>query len=116
MGTVIETVSSFNDLSPGALDPDNPAGNYIAIKHVSFDIVIILAHLRENSLLVKQGDTIKEGQPIAKVGNSGNTTEPHLHIHCVTNTTHDFLFKGQGVPMIFESKFLVRNDLVIQKK
>ncbi|MDN3508663.1 MAG: M23 family metallopeptidase [Candidatus Neptunochlamydia sp.] len=38
---------------------------------------MILDHLMKDTLLVKKGETIQQGQPIAKVGNSGNTTEPH---------------------------------------
>lgn len=50
------------------------------------DRIIVLAHLNKNSLLAKAGDTIQEGQPIAKVGNSGITTEP-LFIFIVYPTT-----------------------------
>lgn len=115
-GTIIKAVGSFNDLSPGVMDPDHPAGNYIAIKKNSSNEIVILAHLKKDSLLISSGDTVTVGQPIAKVGNSGNTTEPHLHIHCVKNSPDDFLFTGEGVAMLFKNKFLVRNDLILQKK
>ena len=39
----------------------------------------ITAYANNESLLVKKGDTVKKGQTIAKVGNSGGTAEPQLH-------------------------------------
>ena len=40
----------------------------------------MMAHLSPGSIQVKVGDRVERGQPIAKAGNSGNTTEPHLHM------------------------------------
>ena len=61
------------------------------------------------SLEIKAGDRVFAGQRIAKVGNSGNTTEPHLHIHAVRKNTGDHLFTGKGVPITFDGHFFVRN-------
>lgn len=111
-GTIIESLDQCEDLEPMVMDAKNLAGNYLAIHKSESEIVVILAHLMKGSLIVKKGDVIKEGQPIAKVGNSGNTSEPHLHIHAVLNHTGDFLFKAEGVPITFDNRFLVRNDRV----
>jgi murein DD-endopeptidase MepM/ murein hydrolase activator NlpD len=46
------------------------------------------------------------------VGNSGNTTEPHLHIHASKSGTPDNLTSGIGLPILFNERFLVRNDIV----
>lgn len=54
-------------------------GNGVVIK--MGDVYIMLWHLKKDSILVKQGDTIKAGDPLAKIGNSGITQTPHLHIH-----------------------------------
>lgn len=110
-GIVIETVDYIKDNEPMTMDSKNPAGNYIAIAKTDYDVVIILAHLKEGSLKVKQGDRIYTGQPIGNVGNSGNTSEPHLHIHAVRNNSENYLFKGEGVPMTFKQRFLIRNDI-----
>ncbi len=53
-------------------------GNYIVIKHTE-DEYSVLAHLKQGSIVVKEGEFIKRLQKIAQCGNSGNTSEPHLH-------------------------------------
>lgn len=111
-GVILESFDFYDDLKPMVMDSEHPAGNYLAINKKGSEIVVILAHLMKNSLLVKKGDTVKKGQLIARVGNTGNTSEPHLHIHAVLNHTGDFLFTAAGVPIIFDNRFLVRNDRV----
>ncbi|MEZ7171746.1 M23 family metallopeptidase [Sporosarcina sp. OR05] len=63
-----------------------------------------MAHMKEGSVAVAKGDTVTTGQLLGKVGNSGNTSEPHLHIHAELD--------GKGVPLTFDGRFLVRNQLV----
>jgi hypothetical protein len=111
-GSVIESFDQCEDLQPMVMNAEYPAGNYLAINKSGSEIIIILAHLMKSSLLVKKGDVVKKGQPIAKVGNTGNTSEPHLHIHAVLNHTGDFLFTAEGVPITFNDRFLIRNDRV----
>lgn len=53
-------------------------GNYVVIQHSDGNYTLY-GHLHENSITVKEGDTVEQGQVIAKVGNSGNSTGPHLH-------------------------------------
>ncbi len=53
-------------------------GNYICIKHKG-KYYTYYAHLKKNSIKVKVGDQISQGQSIAQVGSSGNSTDPHLH-------------------------------------
>lgn len=107
-GKVKEAVGGFPDNAVNTVDRKNPAGNHIVIGCGGIDIW--LAHLRKDSILVKKGAGVREGQPVAQAGNSGNSIEPHLHIHAV---------KGDGsneaVPVVFDGKFLSTNSVVIVK-
>lgn len=68
-------LSSRPDVKSEGLRPF--AGNYIIIQANGF--YVFLAHLKQHSLTVSTGDTVRTGQPLARVGNSGMTLEPHLH-------------------------------------
>ncbi len=110
-GVVIEVVDEYPDREPGIMDEEHPAGNYLTIEMPSAGMTILLAHVQQGSFLVKKGDLVNKGQPLCRVGNSGNTSEPHLHIH-VIKTGGDLLDEGEGVPMKFYNRFLTRNDRV----
>ncbi|MFE1368914.1 M23 family metallopeptidase [Streptomyces anulatus] len=62
------------------------------------------AHVQRGSLQVKAGDTVRAGQRLGRVGNSGNTTEPHLHFQLMDGPDLDnargvpFTWRGVGVP------------------
>ena len=62
------------------------------------------AHLQPGSLRVKEGDHVKRGRVLALVGNSGNSTEPHLHFHVSDGNSP---LASEGVPYVLES-FAVR--------
>ncbi|WP_050494915.1 M23 family metallopeptidase [Streptomyces griseus] len=76
--------------------------------HVILDLgggtYAVYAHLRRGSLRVRAGDRVRAGQEIGHVGNSGNTTEPHLHFHLMDGPDPDaargvpFTWRGVGVP------------------
>jgi hypothetical protein len=51
---------------------------------------------------------------IAKIGNSGNTTEPYLHIHARKANTGKSILDEEGMPMTFFKRFLVRNSVVFR--
>ncbi|MET9830949.1 M23 family metallopeptidase [Streptomyces sp. NPDC006385] len=72
----------------------------------------LYAHVQRGSLTVREGDRVRAGQPIARCGNSGNTTEPHLHFQLMDGPDPDtargipFTWRGIGVPRnheIFEA-------------
>jgi len=77
------------------------AGNYVAIR-LPTQTYLIIAHLRKGSLLVKEGDFVNEGQKIAECGNSGNTSEPHIHIHHQRQNPKDYpIGFAEGLPLLF---------------
>jgi murein DD-endopeptidase MepM/ murein hydrolase activator NlpD len=74
------------------------AGNYVTIAHHDSGTFVTLVHLRQGSLQVGVGDEVVSGQQIAECGNSGNSTEPHVHVQ-VTDSP-DFSV-ARGLPMVF---------------
>ena len=60
--------------------PDAIAGNHVAIRDHASGTFVWLAHLRRGSMRVAVGDETTVGQPLAECGNSGNSTQPHLHL------------------------------------
>ena len=84
-GIVIESVKTYPDNLPGLGDDRDSRGNHVLIRSAAGEIVL-LAHLRMESVLVKEGELVQEGQLMAEVGNSGNTTAPHLHIDATRAT------------------------------
>lgn len=62
------------------------------------------AHLRPGSLRVRVGDRVRKGQVLGLVGNSGNSTEPHLHFHLMDGTSP---LGSEGIPYALETFDLV---------
>lgn len=62
--------------------------------------------------LFREGEHVPAGAQIGAVGNSGNSTEPHLHIHARRGGSSEYALDGEAVPMAFEGKFLTRNAIV----
>ena len=74
------------------------AGNHVIIR--VRDVFIAIAHLRAASFRVAVGDEVTVGQPLAECGNSGNSTEPHVHLQVMDS---DDLSVAQGLPMAFRN-------------
>lgn len=101
-GSVLEVRNDLPDLTPPDVDSENAEGNFVNL--LCDDVNVYIAHMQEGTVVVKEGENIHKGQPIGLVGNSGNTTEPHLHVHAEKD--------GVGVPILFDEKFLIKNSLV----
>jgi len=80
-------------------------GNYVIISHGKHAYSFI-AHLKRNSCQVKPGDFVKRGQVIAKCGNSGHSTEPHIHFH-VQDRPNFYL--AAGLPILFKNIIIEHN-------
>ena len=79
-GTVVWLEDGHPDQAIGSRDPAHPTGNSVIIDHGGGEYSL-LAHFQPGSLKVKKGDPVRAGQVIARCGNSGNTSEPHIHYH-----------------------------------
>ncbi len=77
-GKVVQIIDHLTDNAPGEMNALQPAGNLIVIEHNNNEYSMV-AHLKNKSSLVQIGDTVKQGDAIALCGNSGNSSEPHIH-------------------------------------
>lgn len=102
-GEVTEVVDGIADNPVGTMNAEQPAGNHVIIR--CGEILYELAHFKQGTIAVAEGQTVSEGRTLGQVGNSGNSSEPHLHIHAVDAN-------GDGVPLTFGGVFPVRNTVI----
>ena len=113
-GEVVAAVDGLPDMIVPQADAVNLGGNHVFLRCGANNIV--LGHFRKGSLRVHAGQKLETGDPIAEVGNSGNTSEPHLHIHAQMPGTVEQPFSGAPIPIRIDGRFLVRNErFVVQK-
>ncbi|MCW3120988.1 MAG: peptidase [Flavipsychrobacter sp.] len=77
---VVFAVDGIKDNKPGVCNPSFIPGNSLMLKTAN-DEYMLLAHFKQYTIKVDQGDRVKKGQLLGYCGNSGNSTEPHLHFH-----------------------------------
>lgn len=80
--------------------PSAIAGNHVVIATSVDGPFILLAHLRKDSVAVTVGDIVHEGEVVGTCGNSGNSTQPHLHIQATDSTSWD---RARGLPIAFRA-------------
>ncbi|WP_106792175.1 M23 family metallopeptidase [Aquimarina sp. Aq78] len=96
-GKIVDVINNIEDNIPGEFNQDSPTGNRVIIDHENGEFSI-LAHFKKGSIIVSVGDTVIKGQELGKAGNSGNSSEPHLHYHLQTTADP---FDGDGLPAQF---------------
>jgi len=79
-GEVVLVVDGVKDNIPGTLNPVYVPGNSVIIKTINGEFAFF-AHFKKHSIVVKQGQKITTGELLGLCGNSGNSSEPHLHFH-----------------------------------
>lgn len=106
-------VSSLENGQPDVLAGDQyrvrSGANHVAIK--CHNAIVVLAHLKQGSVLVKRGQSVNVGDQIGLVGNSGNTEEPHLHIHAqsLPDPKRPEAYSNP-IPLRFDGRFLARGN------
>jgi serine/threonine protein kinase len=85
------------NMPPGESGGRPAGGNQIVIEVAPREF-LFLCHLQPGSITVQPGDRVATGQVLGRIGNSGNTSEPHLHIHLQDSPTDD---EGDGIPLYF---------------
>ena len=73
-------------------------GNSVILELSEAAVYVALAHLRLGSIIVRPGDHVTTGQIVAACGNSGNSTQPHLHLQVMDSSE---LLNARGLPMQF---------------
>lgn len=107
--TVVSVLDNVAANAPGILPAQDPVlaakltalnvdGNHIVLD-LGDGVYAMYAHLIEGSLLVKPGDKVKDGQVIAKLGNTGNANASHLHFQLMNGPT---LLGADGLPYVFD--------------
>ncbi len=91
------------------INDNNLGGNYVMIDHFNGEYSL-MAHLKKGSIVVNIGDLVTKGQKIGELGNSGNSTGPHLHYHL--QNTPNYL-NGLGLPAQFNNYY--EDDVFIER-
>ncbi len=113
-GVVVAAVNDQPDMPPAIAQgtgmsatpqstggPTHPAGNHVVLD-LGNSTYLYLAHMQEGSVAINVGDQINAGDQLGVVGNSGHTSEPHIHLHA--QSVADFFDPAAvGLPMVFEA-------------
>ena len=104
-GTVVEVIEGAHDNTPGSMNSYSAVGNCVVIQHRE-DEVSVLAHFKQGTIKVKEGDKVKRDQLLGQCGNSGNSSEPHIHYHLQHSPV---LQDGLGIQCVFDKVLLTKN-------
>lgn len=119
-GQVMLAVDGLPDMQVPDMDREHLAGNHVLLRCAAKDAGgndgtqadVLLGHLRPGSVQVRAGGTVAVGDWLGSVGNSGNTGEPHLHVHAQAPGPADAPLGGDPLPIRFNGRYLVRGDRV----
>lgn len=111
-GTILHVEDEHPDRTPPERDAGGADGNRIILECNRGRVV--LAHLRQGSAVVSAGERVSVGDPLAQVGNSGDSPQPHLHVRVQRpgDSAGSPLSMGEGIPVQWEGRFLVRGQVV----
>jgi murein DD-endopeptidase MepM/ murein hydrolase activator NlpD len=100
-GEVVEMQNAVTENIPGETNTNQLFGNYVILDHGNGEFSV-LAHFIKNSIIVNIGNLVSKGQVIGLCGNSGNSTEPHLHYHLQNKPS---IGQGEGLPAQFRNYY-----------
>jgi hypothetical protein len=109
-GTVVSSRNDLPEQVPGALPKgitiDQVDGNFVVLD-IGGGNYVLYAHMQPGSVTVKAGAKVKRGDVLGKVGNTGNTQAPHLHLHVMDGPSP---LQSNGIPYVFGSFKLTAID------
>jgi hypothetical protein len=95
-----------------AMSYDTIYGNMIVLD-LGYGRYAYYGHLKPGSIRVKEGDRVRRGQIIGRIGNTGSSFEPHLHFEI---TTANSAFRGEGLPYALDAYTETKKDGAIEKR
>jgi murein DD-endopeptidase MepM/ murein hydrolase activator NlpD len=102
-GRVVDVHDGDPDAPPARADRVRQGGNRVVLEVATGQYLFIL-HLRAGTIRVAPGDDVREGEIVGHVGNSGNSSEPHVHVHLQDTREPG---RGEGIPLYFSHYVLL---------
>jgi hypothetical protein len=102
-GRIVEVTDGYADTPPGT-NGDHPNNLVLDIGSRRY---VVMGHLKQGSIRVQVGDVVRQGQPLATVGNTGHTNEPHLHLQ-VQDSPSGGEDADRTYPMVFRNVDITR--------
>ena len=104
-GKVVSVLNNLDDQIPGRLpEPSSITIETVDGNHVVLDLgggrFAFYAHMQKNSVKVHPGDQVKKGAVLGKLGNTGNTSAPHLHFHIMNRPSP---MAADGLPYLIDA-------------
>ena len=109
-GRVVLAVDGLPDLPVPEIDRMHMAGNHVLLRCAQADVLV--GHMSPGSIQVRVGSVVAAGVWLGAVGNSGNTGEPHLHVHAQRPGPAGAPIGGDPLPIMFDGHFPVRGDRI----
>ncbi|MBS1730982.1 MAG: peptidoglycan DD-metalloendopeptidase family protein [Bacteroidetes bacterium] len=98
-GKVVQVVNGVKDNIPGEMNIYDVGGNTVIIQ-TDNDEYLVFCHFKHHSIVVKEGQEVRQGELLGLCGNTGNSSEPHLHFH-IQNVEN--MNKATGIKCFFEN-------------
>ncbi|MGB5554444.1 MAG: peptidoglycan DD-metalloendopeptidase family protein [Flavobacteriaceae bacterium] len=103
---VVKVINDVHDNVPGVLNAEQLTGNTVVLETERGEF-ILLAHLKEGSIVVEEGQEVSQGDLLGQCGNSGNSTEPHLHLSLQNDVE---MLKSTGGKLYFD-RIMVNGEI-----